>query len=116
VVDEKEPDVRLRAKASDATLAMEIKVAESWTLPDLEDALVTQLCGRYLRAREARYGLLVLVHQQPRSRGWRDPQSGAMLSVKEVVAHLERIAAAMAGATTEAPQPLIAVLDVSTME
>jgi hypothetical protein len=116
VVDEKEPDIRLRAKASDAILAIEIKVAESWTLQELEDALVTQLCGRYLRAREARYGVLVLVHQQPRSRGWRDPQTGAMISFTEVVAHLQRIAAAIAGTTAEAPQPVIAVLDVSTID
>jgi hypothetical protein len=32
VADEKEPDVRLRAKATDASVPIEIKVAESWTL------------------------------------------------------------------------------------
>jgi hypothetical protein len=30
VVDEKEPDVRIRAKATDANVSVEIKVAESW--------------------------------------------------------------------------------------
>ena len=38
VVDEKEPDVRFRAKATDASVAMEIKVAESWSLKELEAA------------------------------------------------------------------------------
>jgi hypothetical protein len=51
VADEKEPDVRLRAKATDASLAVEIKVPESWSVPELEAALTDQLCGRYLRAR-----------------------------------------------------------------
>ena len=69
VVGEKEPDVRFRAKATDASVAMEIKVTESWTLPDLEAALTDQLCGRYLRAKDARYGILLLVHQKARTKG-----------------------------------------------
>ena len=59
VVEEKEPDVRLRAKASDASLAIEIKVAETWNFEELEAALVDQLCGRYLRANSARHGVLL---------------------------------------------------------
>ena len=39
VADEKEPDVRLRAKASDASVPLEVKVAETWTLPELDAAL-----------------------------------------------------------------------------
>jgi hypothetical protein len=46
VADEKEPDVRLSAKATDANVPIEVKVAESWTLPQLENALVDQLCGK----------------------------------------------------------------------
>lgn len=42
---EKQPDVRFRAKASDANVAAEIKVAESWTRPQPEDAVFNQLCG-----------------------------------------------------------------------
>jgi hypothetical protein len=50
VVGEKEPDIRARSKANDASMPIEIKVAESWPLDKLEEALVDQLCGRYLRA------------------------------------------------------------------
>ena len=39
--------MRFRARVSDASVATEIKVAWSWSLKELEDALVTQLCGRY---------------------------------------------------------------------
>ena len=39
VADEKEPDVRLRAKVTDASVPLEVKVAETWTLPQLEAAL-----------------------------------------------------------------------------
>lgn len=38
VFDEKEPDIRLRAKESDASLPIEIKVPESWSLNELESA------------------------------------------------------------------------------
>src|SRR5262249_7069022 len=56
VADEKEPDLRLEAKASDARLPIEIKVAESWSPKQLDDALAVQLRGRYLRDPESRWG------------------------------------------------------------
>ena len=114
VVAEKEPDVRFRAKASDASVAMEIKVAESWTLPELEAALTDQLCGRYLRAKDARHGILLLVHQRARSMGWKEPQTGAFLSFDQVVDHLKALAVRIAGTAPDAPQPEIGVLDVSS--
>jgi hypothetical protein len=80
VADEKEPDVRLRAKVTDTSVAVEIKVPESWTVEQLEDALSDQLCGRYLRARDARHGILLLVHQKSKPKGWKDPDTGAFLS------------------------------------
>src|SRR5258708_1221679 len=93
VADEKEPDVRVRAKATDAHVAMEIKVAETWTLKDLEEALEIQLCGRYLRATEGRHGVLLLVHQDARPKGWMDSTAGVFLSFQEVVARLSARAA-----------------------
>jgi hypothetical protein len=113
VVDEKEPDIRLRAKASDASVAIEIKVPESWTLGQLEAALTDQLCGRYLRARDARHGILLLVHKKPRR--WRDTETGAFLTFRELISRLQALAAHVAGAALDAPQPEIAVLDVSTV-
>ena len=58
VVDEKEPDIRLRAKASDVSLPIEVKVPESWSLAELEEALRDQLAGRYLRAQDGKHGIL----------------------------------------------------------
>jgi hypothetical protein len=113
VADEKEPDVRLRAKASDASVAIEIKVPESWTVTELEAALSDQLCGRYLRARDARHGILLLVHKKKKPKGWKDPQTGSFLSFDELVGRLCRLARDIASGAPEAPQPEIAVLDVS---
>ena len=112
VADEKEPDIRLRAKATDASVPAEVKVAESWTLGDLEAALTDQLCGKYLRAREGRHGILLLVHQKARIRGWKDP-NGEMLNFDQIVKHLQAKVIAIAGSSPDAPQPEIAVLDVS---
>jgi hypothetical protein len=114
VAGEKEPDVRVRAKATDANVAMEIKVTDSWTLKRLEDALEVQLCGQYLRAKDGRYGVLLLVHRKPRAKGWEDTVTGVFLSFEEVVARLSARAAVIAGSHHDAPQPEVAVLDVSS--
>jgi hypothetical protein len=111
VVDEKEPDVRFRAKATDASVAMEIKVAESWSLKEPESALEDQLCGRYLRASDGRWGILLLVHQKPKR--WQDTQTGLHLTFTDVVTHLRILAARIAGANHDFPQPEVCVLDVS---
>jgi len=112
VADEKEPDVRLRAKAPDASVPAEVKVVESWTREELEAALTNQLCGQYLRARESRHGILMLVHQKARLKGWKGPE-GAMLTFDQVVNHLRAMAVEIAASSPDEPQPEIAVLDVS---
>jgi hypothetical protein len=114
VADEKEPDVRLRAKVTDASLAIEIKVPEKWKLKALEEALTDQLCGRYLRAQDARYGILLLVYKKPRPKGWKDTKTGAVLKFSQVVDRLRDLAARIAGTGPDAPQPEIAVLDVTS--
>lgn len=95
VADEKEPDIRLRAKESDASVPIEVKVAESWTLPQLEDALLAQLAGRYLRDRENRFGILLLVHQKTRPVGWFAP-GGTAMSFHQVIEHLRQKAEGLA--------------------
>lgn len=112
VAEEKEPDLRFRAKASDASVATEIKIAESWTLPQLEDALVKQLCGQYLRAQGGREGLLLLVHQAPRQKGWELPD-GTYLDFAAVVQRLRDLASTIRGESPAGPQPEICVVDVS---
>jgi hypothetical protein len=113
VVDEKEPDIRLRTKASDASVPVEIKVAEDWAFRDLEAALTEQLCGRYLRAKGARCGILLLVHRKPRALGWKNPADGTLMRFDQVVDHLRALAAKIAGESPDAPQPEIAILNVA---
>lgn len=113
VADEKEPDLRFRAKASDANVATEIKVAESWTMQQLEDALVKQLCGQYLRGQDGRDGILLLVHQKPRLKGWERPD-GTYLNFEGVVQRLCALALSIRSGSPAGPQPELCVVDVSS--
>jgi hypothetical protein len=109
----KAPDIRLRSKVSQSSMPIEIKVANTNTLSQLEDALNIQLVGRYLRDKDARRGVLLLVHQNSRTEGWIDAE-GKFIAFPQVVAHLEKLARDVA-AGSDAPQAQIAILDVSSI-
>ena len=112
VAGEKEPDLRFRAKASDANVATEIKIAESWTLKQLEEALVKQLCGQYLRANDGREGILLVVHQAPRPIGWKQAD-GSYLTFEALLQHLHRLADRVRRESPAGPQPEVFAIDVS---
>lgn len=115
VADEKEPDIRLSSKGSDARLPIEIKVAESWSFNKLVEALTVQLRGRYLRDRTARWGVLLLVHQHKRAEGW-EPKPGQSLSFEETVTRLQALAADISTADSVGPQMQVGVIDVSSIK
>ena len=112
VANEKEPDLRFRAKASDANVAAEIKLAGTWSLQELEDALIKQLCGQYLRSRDGREGIFLLVLQTPRPKGWKLPD-GMYLSFEALVERLRNLAATIRIKSPSAAQPEVCVIDVS---
>jgi hypothetical protein len=112
VVDEKEPDIRLQSKVTDASLPLEIKVAESWSLKQLEDALTIQLAGRYLRQRDHRRGVLILVHKEARAEGWKD-ENEVMLSFQQLAERLRNLAYHLGAGRPDAACAEIAVIDVS---
>jgi hypothetical protein len=115
VVEEKEPDIRLRSKVTNASLPIEVKIPERWTLKQLKAALTDQLCGQYLRSGDARHGILLLVHLAPRRKGWPVRGQAKSLNFSQLVARLRLRAAQIAGQSSNAPQPEIAVIDVSTL-
>ncbi|MGH8217723.1 MAG: hypothetical protein ACREUT_04030 [Steroidobacteraceae bacterium] len=94
VADEKEPDIRLQARAGDASVPVEIKdTASDWGLKDLEKGLTEQLCGRYLRARNSRHGIYMITHRKPRR--WLDG-TGQSIEFSTVVGHLQALADSIA--------------------
>lgn len=112
VADEKEPDIRLGSlRDPSAKSPIEIKVAGSWSLRLLEDALTVQLRGRYLRDKDNRFGILLVVHNTVRVRGWK--KGNRYLKFGEVMAHIEAIARDMAAADALAPQMIPVGIDLS---
>jgi hypothetical protein len=113
VADEKEPDIRLQARASGACLPIEIKDTDSeWTLEELETGLIKQLCGRYMRDRHDRHGIYLIVHRHPRT--WRVGR-GKVLGFQDVIRHLQATADRLATQGAVAPQVRVFSIDVSDM-
>ena len=94
-------------------MQLEIKVAESWTLKQLEDALLVQLIGQYLRDRHNNYGILLLVYQERRDIGWKNAE-GTFWQFEQVTELLRSIAHSIAVESPGAPQAEIAVIDVTS--
>ena len=112
VNSENEPDIRLQSNATRAKIPIEIKLPESWTLKELEDAVAVQLSGKYLRELDQGHGILLLIHRKARPRGWADG-AGKRVTFAQVVAHLRSYAEALGRGGPDAPQVHIAVIDVT---
>jgi hypothetical protein len=112
---EKEPDIVARAKASDASVAVEIKIVDRMSVKELEHALSSQLCDRYLRARDGRHGILLLVYRHMKADGWRDPKSGKLINFEAVLDRLHTLALRIANGQGDVPQPVLAVLNTSSL-
>jgi hypothetical protein len=90
VADRKETDIRLVATRGEQKAVIEVKIATSWTLLQLEHALSNQLVGRYLRDATCKAGCLLLTYNGKKS--WR-AAAGGRLSFGGVMEHLRRLAA-----------------------
>ena len=90
VADRKEPDILLTV-GNDLQAVIEIKIADSWTVTDLEKALSDQLVGQYLRHDSCKAGCLLLTYHG-RKQSWEHPQTGTRLAFSNVVEHLSAIA------------------------
>jgi hypothetical protein len=94
VADRKKPDFRLATTRGDQKAAIEVKIADKWTLTELEDALRDQLVVRYLRHDTCRAGCLLLTYHGEKEY-WEQPTPRQRLSFSEVVEHLRSLAQAV---------------------
>lgn len=115
VVEEKEPDITLTSRMSGVTLPIEIKVIDGMSVPEMEAALETQLCGQYLRHDGARHGILLLVHQNPKLQGWVLTGHAGFASLATVLKHLDEKATEIRSRLPDGPQPIVVCIDVSTI-
>jgi hypothetical protein len=111
--DEKEPDVALISRHSGVELPIEIKVADGLSIKELEAALVTQLCGQYLRHASTRHGILLLVHQKARKEGWLLDDGKTLASYETVLERLRELARSIREQSAMGPQPIVETFDVS---
>ena len=92
VADAKRTDIRLSTVAGGHKAAIEVKMADKWSLSQLKAALHDQLVGQYMRHISCRAGCLLLVHSDPK-RYW---VSGGRLNFSEIVENLKEEAKAIA--------------------
>ena len=88
VADQKEPDIRLLAVKGDQKAAVEVKIADNWTGPRLEQALRDQLVGQYLRDANCKAGCLLLTYHG-RKQYWERPDTKEPLGFPGMVAFLK---------------------------
>ena len=88
VVDGKHPDIRLSVVNGDLKAVVEVKIADNWTLTDLERALRNQLTGQYLRHSSCKAGCLLLTYHG-RKQYWVHPETRKRLTFPELVALLD---------------------------
>ena len=95
VADHKRPDIRLWTVRGDHKAAVEVKIADKYSLTELEKALRDQLVGQYLRPSYCRAGCLLLTHHK-KERYWMCPDTtGKRLNFSEAVERLNHKAQAL---------------------
>ncbi|HEX3525608.1 MAG TPA: hypothetical protein VH988_00950 [Thermoanaerobaculia bacterium] len=91
VSDLKKPDIRLATTRGEQKAAIEVKIADNWTVTELEDALRNQLVAQYLRHDTCRAGCLLLTYHG-RKELWVQPATRQRLRFAEVIEHLRSLA------------------------
>jgi len=75
IINAKKPDIRINSDAVNCGIPIEIKVADSWSLRELKEAIKDQLIGLYMRSKDERYGVLALTYHGKKQR-WRHETKG----------------------------------------
>ena len=107
VIGGKRPDIRLATIGTGQKVAIEVKIADKWTVKELHKALSDQLRSQYLRHASCRSGCLLLTYRGNK-RWWVHPETRHRLDFLQLVALLNDEGKALA---TGDPAPIhIAVL------
>lgn len=91
-IEGKMPDVIMASTGSADLAAIELKLAENWSVAQLETALRKQLVGQYLLNEQCQIGCLLLSNGGRKLR-WKAPRSKKFLNFAQVLARLQRQAA-----------------------
>ena len=88
VVDRKHTDITLSAVKGNQKAVVEVKIADKWSLTELDQALQNQLAGQYLRHSRCKAGCLLLTHHGRKSY-WIHPDNGKRLTFSAAVEYLK---------------------------
>ena len=112
VADKKHPDIRLSAANRDLKAVIEVKIADNWTLTDLERALRNQLAGQYLRHSNCSAGCLLLTYHG-RKKYWVHPETRNRITFSKLVALLNDKARAIENESTSDVRIAVFGLDLT---
>jgi hypothetical protein len=88
--DAKRADLRFHGAGFDAQVPVELKLADKWSGPRLEERLQNQLCGDYMRDERSRYGIFLLVyHGTKPGRSWMMSDGTTALTFEALVNKLQ---------------------------
>lgn len=99
VTRRKKPDIRLLNDHCLGPVTIEIKIAERWSLHQLEDGIRDQLVGTYMKANKSDYGIFVVCSSGP-AHQWKG-NGNAKLDFAGVLRHLEEYASSLVGADSK---------------
>ena len=88
LADGKKPDFRFNGNGFDGPVPVELKLADSWTGPELFERLENQLCGDYLRDSRSNQGIFLLVYRGEKPH-WNAPGSNGSLDFAGLAAALK---------------------------
>ncbi len=93
--DRKKPDIRLSAVQGSQQAAIEVKLAENWSINDFLRALSNQLVGQYLRHQDCKAGCLLLTCNGSKSY-WEHPETKEHICFSTLIDLLQAEADAIA--------------------
>lgn len=91
VADLKKPDIQIAAVRGDQKAAIEIKLADNWTVAELEHALEHQLLAQYLRDSRSKAGCL-LITNSGKKKTWHHKPLNKRLDFLSLISHLQKLA------------------------
>ena len=92
VAERKRTDIRLLSTVSEQKAAIEVKIADHWSVNKLERALKDQLVGQYLRHVNCKAGCLLLTYRGKKKHWIRPGTKGKRMAFGDVVLMLEETA------------------------
>jgi hypothetical protein len=92
--DRKKPDIRLSAVQGSQQAAIEIKLAENWSINDFRRALSNQLVGQYVRHETCKAGCLLLTCNGSKSY-WEHPETKERVCFPDLINLLQAEAKAI---------------------